>query len=176
MDTSNSKEITMKKRLWKRHQVVACGTESLNYPIILEHSPCKEEKGEAEHGSPCLVQTDNRWGAVTCACALMFMVSVICTKFRPIKQRFVSWAVRLTQVKGSVCLNDFRSPEKLPGTASAFATLSTQGCAHLSIQKRQLAILTLFMLCSMAGSPFSIHRKQVIGAEKEKCCVLLYTM
>lgn len=132
-------------------------------PFTTLHMWTIKKRGRVERCSSWLVQTDNRWGAVTRVLALMFMISVICTKFRPIKARFVSWAVRPTQVKGSICLNNFRSPEEFHGTASAFVTMSTEGkgsCAHLNIQKRQLAILTLVVLCSLWGSlTFSVHRQ-----------------
>lgn len=64
---------------------------------------------------------------MTRVCALRFMFSVICTELRPIKERFVSRAVRLTEAKGSVCLNDFRYPKEIHGIVSAFVAKSTQG-------------------------------------------------
>lgn len=164
----------MKKRLWKCQQVVASSTGSPSTPSYFSTLLVRRKRGGRAQQPLSGANWQQMRSCNLCLC-LMFMVSVTCTEFRPIKQRFVSWAVMLTQVKGSVCLNDLRSPEKLCGAASAFVTLSTQGCAHLNIQKDSLPFWPC--LSYVTGSQtFSIHRKQVNDAEKEKRCMLLYTM
>lgn len=111
-----------KKKLQKCHQVLPAAPSSLVAPTTLGslHVDNVEKWGRISWSS-WLVQTDNRWGTVTRVHALMFMISVTFTKLRPIKGRFISWAVRVIQVKGRVCLNNFRFAKEFHRIACVFA-------------------------------------------------------